>query len=94
MREDFDGLREEAKRVHAERVAKTPERIEYAIKQFKANGIQYKLKHPDTGHFHCYRKSDGQMFLFWAGTGNILGPTQDRGIRNLIRMLTEGCNEK
>jgi hypothetical protein len=72
--------------MHNERVQKTPERIEYAIQQFKDNGIRYELKNPAIGHFHCWRKSDGKLYQFWAGTGKILG-YRNRGIRLLIKEL-------
>lgn len=84
--EMWDGLREHAKQVHAERVAKNPERIEFAIKQFEKNNIEYCLKNPSNGHFHCRRKSDDKLFQFWASTGKILGESK-RGIHNLIQIL-------
>ncbi len=77
-----------AKDKHKERVAKNSDRIAYAIKQFEANNIEYVLKNPSSGHFHCRRKSDDALFQFWAGTGTIMGETQ-RGIHNLIKLLLE-----
>lgn len=74
---------------HAERVSKTPERIQYAIRQFDAHGIEHVLKNPSIGHFHCYRKSDGCMFQFWAGTGKILGVDNQRGIHALITICDD-----
>lgn len=53
--ESFDGgYHLYAKQMHKERVAKNPDRIEYAIKQFEKHGIEYELKNAQTGHFHCY----------------------------------------
>ena len=86
-KEDFEGIREHARQQHAERVAKNPERIEYAIKQFRAHDIEYRLKNPTTGHFHCRRKSDDKLFEFYAGTGKIKGEEDKRGIHALVRML-------
>lgn len=86
MREVFDALKADCKTRHNQRVAKTPDRVEYAIEQFKKNGIRYELKNPAIGHFHCWRKSDGRQYQFWAGTGNILGH-KNRGIHLLIREL-------
>lgn len=61
-------------------------RVEYAIEQFEKNNIEYQLKNSQTGHFHCYRKSDDKMFQFWAGTGKIMG-SEKRGIHNMIKIL-------
>ena len=85
-REDFEGIADYAKRIHAEQVAKTPDRIKYAIQQFEKNDIQYALKNEQTGHFHCRRKSDDKLFQFYAGTGKIQG-YEERGIHALIAML-------
>lgn len=68
-------------------VTKNHERITYAIKQFEAHGIEYHLKNEQTGHFHCWRKSDDKLFQFYAGTGKIQGFAQVRGIHALIQML-------
>ena len=88
-REDFEGLKEYSKRIHHERVAKTPERVDYAIEQFNKHGISYSLKNPTSGHFHCRRKSDGKLFQFYASTGKIVGqPDHKRGIHCLIKILT------
>lgn len=85
--EVWDALKNHAKQVHSERVAKTPDRIAYAIQQFEAHGIEYQLKNEQTGHFHCWRKSDDKLFQFYAGTGKIQGFAQVRGIHSLIQML-------
>ena len=53
--EVWDALKNHAKQVHSERVAKNPDRIAYAIQQFEAHGIEYQLKNEQTGHFHCWR---------------------------------------
>lgn len=86
MREVFDAMKTDRKKRHEERVAKTPNRVDYAIEQFEKNGIRYELKNPGIGHFHCWRKSDGKLYQFWAGTGKILG-YRNRGIKLLIREL-------
>ena len=88
-REDFEGIKAHAKKCHAERVAKTPDRVAYAIEQFKKHGIEYSLKNPQTGHFHCYRKSDGKLFQFYAGTGKIQQNDRARGLNSLIKILTK-----
>lgn len=86
MREDFYALKEFLNNEHIERVSKTPNRVEYAIEQFKKNNIKYELKNADIGHFHCWRVSDGRLFQFWAGTGKVQG-YNNRGIHNLIKEL-------
>lgn len=86
MREDFEGIREYSKQQHDIRVAKNPERIEYAIKQLRRHDICYAVKNNQIGHFHCWRKTDDKLFQFWAGTGKISG-REERGIHNLIDIL-------
>lgn len=86
--ESFDGgYHLYAEQKHKDRVAKIPDRIEYAIKQFEKHDIKYELKNAQIGHFHCYRKSDDKLFQFYAGTGKIQGFNNARGIHALIRML-------
>lgn len=84
--EFWDALKEHAHQNHKERVSKNPDRIAYAIQQFEAHGIEYQLKNEQTGHFHCWRKSDGKLFQFYAGTGKIQG-LEIRGISQLINIL-------
>lgn len=86
--ETFDGgYHLYAQEKHKERVAKNPDRISYAIKQFEEHSIEYVLKNEQTGHFHCRRKSDDKLFQFYAGTGKIQGCTSARGIHALISIL-------
>lgn len=88
-----------AKFNHQERVAKTPDRIEYAIKRFEEEGIAYKLKNKSIGHFHLW-DSKGNLFQFWAGTGKIWFDKKvkdargfksfykdSRGIENCIKII-------
>ena len=90
LKEEYELMKE----AHRERVTKTPDRVAYAIEQFEKNGIKYELKSPETGHFHCWRKSDGRLFQFYAGTGKIIGPLglrmHSRGIHTLIKVLAKG----
>lgn len=88
-REDFEGIKEYTKNLHNERVAKTPERVAYAIEQFAKHGIVFSLKNLTTGHFHCRRKSDGKLFQFYASTGKIVNEPNKRGIHALIKILTK-----
>lgn len=84
--ECWDALKEHARQNHKERVAKNPDRIEYAIRQLEAHNIEYVLKNDATGHFHCRRKSDDALVQFWAGTGKILGYTQ-RGMLEQLKVI-------
>lgn len=85
MREFFEPYKE----MHKKRVADTPNRVAYAIEQFEKHNIEYVLKNEQTGHFHCYRKSDDKLFQFYAGTGKIQGFDNKRGIHSLIHMLDD-----
>lgn len=87
MRELGQALKVLAKENHQQRMAKTPDRIQYAIFLFEKNGIEYRLLNESIGHFHCWRKSDRKLFQFWAGTGKIFGNENARGIHVLIKML-------
>lgn len=88
-KEDFEGIKHHAKEQHTKRIADNPNRIQYAIEQFQKHNIEYTLKNEQTGHFHCRRKRDDQLFQFWAGTGKILGQEYKRGIHALIKLLEE-----
>lgn len=86
--ESFDGgYHLYAQEKHRERVAKNPDRTAYAIQQFEAHEIEHRLVNPQTGHFHCWRKSDDKLFQFYAGTGKIQGISDARGIHALIQIL-------
>lgn len=85
--EDFEAIKALAKKNHVDRVAKNPSRIAYAIKEFEEHSIEYELKNIQIGHFHCWRKSDGKLFQYYAGTGKIQGVENKRGIHALIRIL-------
>lgn len=88
--ESFDGgYHLYAEQKHRERVAKTPDRIQYAIEQLEKTGIEYQIKNYQTGHIHCYRKSDDKLFQFYAGTGKIQGEKNKRGIHALISILND-----
>ena len=99
MKPEMEALKEIAKQKHQERVAKTPDRIEYAIQRFEKEGIKYVLKNKIIGHFHL-RDSQNNLFQFWASTGKILfdKKTKDargfksfykdyRGIENCIKIV-------
>ena len=72
---------------HVQRVAKTPQRIAYAVHRFEQLQVKYSLKNPTTGHFHVWSQ-DGVRMQFWAGTGRIMGEEKHRGIDALATLLT------
>jgi hypothetical protein len=84
----YEDLREITKERYKARVAKTFDRVSYAVSQFKKHNVEYSLKNEDTGHFHCWRKIDNKLFQFYAGTGKIQGLEDARGISALIKILT------
>ena len=84
-REDFEGIRDYAKKQHQERVAKNPQRLEYAVKLLRDNGITFKVCNEATGQINCYF-ADGKCLTFYAGTGKIQGYVNVRGIRAFIRL--------
>ncbi|MCL2357613.1 MAG: hypothetical protein FWC70_10790 [Defluviitaleaceae bacterium] len=86
MREEFDALKSLLKQRHDERVAKTPDRIRYAIAEFNKNDIEFSVKNHAIGHIHAWTKGDNKVFQFWADTGKILGSNK-RGIHAFIGLL-------
>lgn len=86
---DLERIRQHAKEKHDQRVADTPRRVQYAIHILEQNDIEFVLKNPQTGHFHCRRKKDDKLFQFYAGTGKIQGEQNKRGIHALVALLTE-----
>lgn len=99
MRAEMQLLNAMAKFNHQQRVAKTPERIEYAKQQFQQNNIPFILKNNLNGHFQCF-DYQGNLFQFWCSTGkiyydknveqkrNLKQYCRDwRGIKSLIKLL-------
>ena len=86
-KEDFEALREFSQQKHAERVAKTPARLEYAQKQLDKAGIKYEIKNPSIGHVQAWNK-DARLFQIWVGTGKIYNH-KERGIWHFIRIIKE-----
>lgn len=82
----WQDIKENAILNHKKRVAKTPERIIYAIDKFKTNGIRYKLSNKSNGYFHVYDKNNN-IIHFWASTGKIAGVENYRGIHYLLKLL-------
>ena len=99
MKGEMQLLKAMAKFNHQERVAKTPNRVEYVISRFEQEGIKYELKNNLIGHFHLW-DSQVNLFQFWASTGKIMFAKKTkeargfnsfyedyRGIDNCIRIV-------
>ena len=63
-------------------------RIEYAIKQFEENNVEYKLCNESNGHFNLY-KNKKVVMSFWSWTGKCYIPStgfsDNVGIKNCIK---------
>lgn len=86
---DFEVMGKISKARHKERVNKNGDRIGFAEDALQRNEIEYSLKNAEIGHFHAYRKSDGKLFQFWAGTGKIMGIPDKRGIHAFVTLLNK-----
>ena len=82
---DMGEIFEAYKEVHKERVAKNPERLEYAENILKANGIKYKVCNKETAQINAY-SAGGKLYTFYAGTGKIKGYRNARGIHTFLRL--------
>lgn len=78
---DWQGLREDFKQKHKERVAKTPQRIEYSKQMFNQKGINAKLINEETGQFNI--KVGKHTIIYYCSTGKVVvdnKPVEQRGI--------------
>lgn len=64
-------------------------RTDYAIKKLSEHNIEYILIRSSDGYIQCYRKSDRQLFHFFASNGYILDFNDFRGITALITLLLQ-----
>lgn len=75
------------KEIHKKRVAKTPNRIEYSIEQFKKNNIPYELKNEVTGQFNLRKGTN--IIVYYCSTGKVLLNNKlqnNRGIKFTINL--------
>lgn len=73
------------KEMHDKRVAKTPDRIEYSIKEFGKSNIPYELKNEETGQFNI--RKGNNIIIYYCSTGKVLlnnKPKEARGIKYVI----------
>lgn len=81
------------KQQHRERVAKTPNRIEWCQDQFKKQKLPFVLKNEETGQFNA--KKGKSTIIYYCSTGTVMldGKTLNgRGFRyatNTYRNLKE-----
>ena len=87
---DWQGLREDFKQKHKERVAKTPQRIEYAKQEFEKHSIDAELKNEQTGQFNI--EAGTHIITYYCSTGKILVDNksyEQRGIKYAIHKAKE-----
>ncbi len=90
MKEFFEPYKE----MHKQRVAKNPQRLEYAVKQLRDNGLTFRVCNEETGQINCYF-TNGKCLTFYAGTGKIQGYRNLRGIQKFVRLCKgENLNDK
>lgn len=79
---DMREMLEPYKKLHKQRVAKTPSRIEFAENLLRQNGIEYKICNALTGQINVH--IGNKCLTFYAGTGKIKGYTNARGIKAFV----------
>ncbi|GEM_PF-4317896 len=72
-------------------VERNVRRTEYAIKRFDEEGIRYVRPSQDSDRFIVFGADNNRKYQFYAGTGLILGPYEDRGIENMVRVAKKGA---
>lgn len=65
-------------------VERNGKRTEYAIKRFEEEGIRFIRPSENSDRFIVFSKDNGRKYQFYAGTGLILGPYENRGIENMV----------
>lgn len=68
---------------------KQRKRIEYAMKRFDEERIRYSRPNEDSDRFVVFNDSNTKRYQFYAGSGLILGPYEDRGIENMVTIITK-----
>lgn len=68
---------------------KQRKRIEYAMKRFDEERIRYSRPNEDSDRFVVFNDSNTKRYQYYAGSGLILGPYEDRGIENMVTIITK-----
>ena len=64
-------------------------RLEYAIQQLELNNIEYHIIDEESTMIECHKKGTNMWIKYYASSGYIMGFRDFRGIKTLIRLLTE-----
>lgn len=67
-------------------------RADYAVKRFEEEGVRFIRRDDNSDRFTVYSSDNGRKYTFYAGTGLIMGPMDDRGIENMI-MIAKGSRD-
>lgn len=78
------GVYEKLPQFEDEIVERNGKRTEYAIKRFEEEGIRYIRPSKESDRFIVFSNDNGRKYQFYAGTGLILGPYENRGIENMV----------
>lgn len=68
---------------------KQRKRIEYAMKRFDEERIRYSRPNEDSDRFVVFNDSNTKRYQYYAGSGLILGPYEERGIDNMVNIITK-----
>ena len=80
------GVYEKLPQFSDEMVERNGKRTEYAVQRFEEEGIRYIRPSQGSDRFIVFSKDNGRKYQYYAGTGLILGPYDNRGIENMIRI--------
>lgn len=69
------------------------QRAQYAQERFDNEGIRYIRPSQDSDRFIIFGKGRNK-YQFYAGTGLILGPYEERGIEQMISIAVQGRNNE
>ena len=75
-----------------ERKSMHEHRADYAISKFESEDIRYMRPDENSDRFFVWSKDNTRKYTFFAGTGLILGPYDQRGIENMV-MIAKGEKE-
>lgn len=68
---------------------KQRKRIEYAMKRFDEAKIRYSRPNEDSDRFVVFNDTNTRRYQYYAGSGLILGPYEERGIDNMVNIITK-----
>lgn len=83
------------KKKHQERVAQTPNRIQWCKEQFEKMNIPFKLINEQTGQFNA--KIAKKTIVYYCSTGTIMVSgvkMEERGFKNAVRLYQKMWEEE